>query len=46
MKEAETKLGNTKGPKKQKPIKKFIEKLKKWIKGHMKDVEQKFGHRF
>jgi hypothetical protein len=42
LKDLENKLANTKGPKKQGPIKKQIEQLKKDIKGHEKEIKQKW----
>jgi len=38
----EEKLKNTKGPKARKPIEEEIEKLKKAIKGHEKEIKQKW----
>ena len=43
LKELEETLSKTKGPKKQAPIKKQIEELKKDIKGHEKEIRQKWG---
>ena len=42
LKNLNNKLKNTKGPKKQKPIKEAIRKLKDDIKGHLKEIKQKW----
>jgi RHS repeat-associated protein len=42
LKNLNDKLKNTKGPKKQKPIKEAIKKLKDDIKGHLKEIKQKW----
>jgi len=42
LKNLNDKLKNTKGPKKKKPIKEAIRKLKDDIKGHLKEIKQKW----